>query len=109
METGIRKSNLIDLKHEKLQEIPVSEDIVLNDCYSIALPLNDKQTVNLSKNMYMESMDRDENVDTKNNTVEVPKEILLDDMPIRSSTVSYNGCFPGSQFGLGDWSLIGSS
>jgi hypothetical protein len=78
----------VDLKHEKLQEIPVSEDIVLNDCYSIALPLNDKQTVNLSKNMYMESMDRDENVDTKNNTVEVPKEILLDDMPIRSSETS---------------------
>jgi hypothetical protein len=38
----------------------------------------------------MESMDRDANVDTKNNTVEVPKEILLDDMPIRSSEGIYS-------------------
>lgn len=70
-----RKSKLNDLKHEKLHEIPVSEDIVLNDFYSIALPLNDKQTVNFEK---------------KNNTVKVPKEILSDDIPIRSGEGIYS-------------------
>lgn len=85
-----RKSKLIDLRHEKLHEIPVSEDIVLNDFYSIALSLNDKQTVNLSENMYIESIDRDENVDKKNNTVEVPEEILPDDIPIQCSEGIYS-------------------